>query len=195
MIRRLSLSDPIDQVASLIYHTDATLFPLLFGPYEKAKPVIMALIKKENNAFSHRFIDVFIEDATGDILGLIITYTNDEKPNDKDFQTVIKGPYALRVGFMSLLFYRLLNPKLNQSLYIQNLSVKEAARGQGVGTQLLHHVYAHAKETSIPTISLDVSLDNKKAMRLYLKEGFQLIKKRRLLGLIPMVYWCEKPVD
>lgn len=193
MIRKLSLSDDLNVVAKLIYETDDTLFPILFGTYKKAKPILLSLIQRSDNPFSHKWIHVYVEENK--ILGLIIFYSKKDKPSDHDFKHVMKGYPALRIGFMSLLFINILNPDIKESLYIQNLSVLKDERSKGVGTALLKGAYQEANDRSIQKVSLDVGLNNQKAMRLYLKEGFQLIKKRRLLGIIPLVYWCEKTVS
>ena len=193
MIRKLSLNDPLEPVAKLIYETDSSLFKALFKSFEKAKPYLMKLIKGSNNAFSHQVIHVY-EDDQNKILGLIIYYAKEDKPSDKDFNHIFKGMYGLRIGLVSLLLNNILNPPLKESLYIQNLSVSPESRSQGIGKKLLNHAYQEAALKNIDVVSLDVSLENKKAMRLYLNEGFQLIKKRRFLGIYPLVYWCEKVI-
>jgi len=56
MIRTLEKPDDIEKVASLIYTTDDSFFPFLFGKYEKAIPKLKHLILLENNSFSYKYI-------------------------------------------------------------------------------------------------------------------------------------------
>jgi ribosomal protein S18 acetylase RimI-like enzyme len=194
MIRKLSLNDDLETVAKLIYETDPSLFKALFKSYEKVEPYLIKLIEGSFNAFSHKVIHVYCDDQDH-ILGLIIYYSQKDKPSNQDFRHIFKGSYALRIGFVSLVLFNILNPAIKNTLYIQNLSVSPHARSHGIGKKLLNHAYEEATFKNIDVVSLDVSLENKKAMRLYLNEGFQLIRKRRLLGLFPLVYWIEKVIN
>lgn len=194
MIRPLSLNDDLEKVAYLVYHTDESLFGSVFGPYDTVKPLLIELIKASDNSFSHRFIRVYV-DSEMRIQGLSISFSKEEKPNDSDFNKIIKGMRALRVGMVSLFLRNLLNPNIKDTYYLQNLSVDSQARNKGIGSKLLQDFYKEAKFKNKTMCSLDVSLSNKKALRLYLKEGFKLIRKRRFLGIYPLTYWCEKTIS
>lgn len=193
MIRPITLNDDLTRVAEIIYATDPFLFPYIFGKGPKATEKIKALIALKNNSFSHRFIHGMFD---GDILlGLYIAYDAKEKTNDEDFTRVFKGLKALGLGLKLLPIMNLLNPPLKNTYYLQNLSVHESVRGKGTGKALLKDFYQRALDHGHDTVSLDVALDNDGAMRLYLREGFQLIKKRKLFGLYPMLYYCEKKIQ
>ncbi len=194
MIRAIQKSDDLERIAQLIYATDDFLFPYIFGRGKGATDKLKALIALEDNSFSHRFIRGFF-DQDGVCQGIAITFHAKNQSNDRDFTQVFSGLNALGLGLKLLPIQNLLNPRIGQSLYLQNLSVHESTRGQGIGKALLKDFYETAIEAGFDTVSLDVSLSNEGAMRLYLNEGFKRVKKRRILGLFPVMYYCEKNVQ
>lgn len=193
MIRPITQRDDLTRVAEIIYATDPFLFPYIFGKGDAAIGKIEALVAMEHNSFSYRYIHGMFEGET--LLGLYIAYSAQEKSKDEDFNKVFKGLKGLWLGLKLLPIANLLNPPLNRTFYLQNLSVHESVRGSGNGKALLKDFYQLAIKKGHNTVSLDVALENTGAMRLYLNEGFQLIKKRRLLGLFPMMYYCEKKIQ
>ncbi|MXQ52151.1 ribosomal protein S18-alanine N-acetyltransferase [Salinicoccus hispanicus] len=54
---------------------------------------------------------------------------------------------------------------------ITTIAVSSREQGQGYGRQLMQHAKSYA-EKSADILSLEVSVDNEKAMKLYEKEGF-----------------------
>ena len=65
------------------------------------------------------------------------------------------------------------NPVLadRKELYIDDLCVDEACRGQGIATKLYEHVTAYAKELGCAFITLNVWCGNDSAMRFYEHAG------------------------
>ena len=194
MIRAIQKNDDLDRIAQLIYATDDFLFPSIFGRGEGAMEKLKALVALENNSFSHRFIRGFFDDA-GVCQGIAITFHAKNKSKDQDFTQVFHGLSALWLGLKLMPIRNLLNPRIGKSVYLQNLSVHESMRGQGIGKALLNDFYETAIHAGFDTVSLDVSLSNEGAMRLYLNEGFKRVKKRHILGLFPVMYYCEKNVQ
>lgn len=193
MIRPIQKTDSWPDIAALLYATDDFLMPYLFGPKDRAIPRLIALIKAEDNAFSYRYITGFFDGDT--CAGIRLAYSQKNKPTAADFYHVFKGIKGLFFGLKTLLVYPLLSPPIKQSLYLQSLSVKEDVRGRGIGKKLLRDLETTALQAGFDTVSLDVTIDNEKALRLYLSEGYQLRKKRRLFGFFPVVYYCEKKVS
>jgi ribosomal protein S18 acetylase RimI-like enzyme len=68
------------------------------------------------------------------------------------------------LGFLSLSADR-------RALYIRELHLIEAARGQGVGARVLDHVLDIARERRLPLVRLTVFKSNR-AQRLYQRQGF-----------------------
>ena len=59
-------------------------------------------------------------------------------------------------------------------LYIDDLIVREIARGQGYGKQLLNFAIHHAKEKACNQVHLDTGYARHAAHKLYLSTGFEL---------------------
>ena len=64
---------------------------------------------------------------------------------------------------------------LNKRVYLSRLIVKEAFRQKGIGTKLIQHITNIAKELNYEEISVGVDLDNYKALKLYVNNGFKTI--------------------
>jgi ribosomal protein S18 acetylase RimI-like enzyme len=56
---------------------------------------------------------------------------------------------------------------------LQSLAVAEGERGAGVGTALLHAVYARLRDLGIEEMAIGVLATNAAALRLYEREGFR----------------------
>lgn len=63
-----------------------------------------------------------------------------------------------------------------KTLYIDDLCVDEAARGQHVGTQLYDYVLAFARRHGYYNVTLNVWADNKNAVAFYEKIGLKIQK-------------------
>lgn len=73
-------------------------------------------------------------------------------------------------------------------LRIECLAVHPSERGKGIGTQMLSAIYKLAKEKGKQSVTLEVVDTNPEALRLYLREGFKVVRThhypylRRLAG-------------
>ena len=61
----------------------------------------------------------------------------------------------------------------DKSLYIDDLCVEEACRGQGVASKLYAHVCAYARELGCRSVTLNVWCGNDNAMRFYESRGMK----------------------
>jgi ribosomal-protein-alanine N-acetyltransferase len=64
-------------------------------------------------------------------------------------------------------------------IHINNVAVRPRFRNQGIGTALLHHVLAAAKELGARRATLEVRASNEGARRLYERLGFYVAGTRR----------------
>lgn len=62
---------------------------------------------------------------------------------------------------------------------LMNLVVRKSFRGQGIGSQLLSHIISFSKTQNLSHIFLEVNENNKTAIRLYQKHGFQTVGTRK----------------
>lgn len=81
------------------------------------------------------------------------------------------------VGEVSLVFDRNDNDYTipNKRIYLSRLIVKKEFRRKGIGTKLIEYIVKVAKELNYEEISLGVNLDNYKALKLYVNNGFNNI--------------------
>lgn len=194
MIRSIKESDDFARIASLIYATDPFLFHYIFGKNPEGEARLKSLIGMPSNSFSYSMIRGYF-DSEGVCQGVYIAYHSKSKSRDRDFSQVFKGLKGLWLTLKLLPIQNLLNPPIKNTYYLQNISVDESRRSQGIGRALLADFYDQAQKKGHASVSLDVSLDNPGALRLYISEGFQRIKKRKILGLYPVMYYCEKRLD
>ena len=178
MIRKLEKSDDLEKVACLIYKTDVSLFSFLFGKYEKAIPKIKKLVLLENNTFSHKYTYCSFERETQ---GILIAYGHNEineKNQDKDYKEVFSLFELLSLSIKDPLVRFTLTKAQPQEIYIQNICVEQKCRGKGIGTSLLMYIIDWAKSQGMNSLSLDVSIANEKAKRLYERLGFGVVQKK-----------------
>jgi ribosomal-protein-alanine N-acetyltransferase len=64
-------------------------------------------------------------------------------------------------------------------IHINNLAMRPRFRAQGIGTGLLHHVLAEAKDLGARRATLEVRASNVQARRLYERLGFYVAGTRR----------------
>ncbi len=64
-------------------------------------------------------------------------------------------------------------------IHINNLAMRPAYRTQGIGTALLHHILAEAKDLGARRATLEVRASNEGARRLYERLGFYVAGTRR----------------
>ena len=171
-------------VAILIYETDRGLFELLFGKQkDKALRQIKSLIIQEENSFNYHNITIAM--ANTEIQGILVSYAGEQVDTKKESNEVwntLGMTSALRLAIIDKIFLQpLLTTKLSaQDFYISNLCVHEAARGKGVGTALIHHAKKIAQKKGCSLVHLDVSDENKNAIRLYRTLGFTIDATRSM---------------
>lgn len=190
MIRKLIKTDNLMQVAQIIYQTDDFIFPFLFGKKEKAIPRLKQLVELEHNAFSYQHIIIDIET---EIKGILIEQNrSDNIKEERDYKQVFSTLSLILLAIKQVFLFPIFHFKLKEGRYIQNLTVDEKSRGQGIGTRLLLDALMRAKEDGIKKLYLDVEIKNHKAIKLYEKHGFVIKKKKRIWYLFPATYWMEK---
>lgn len=75
------------------------------------------------------------------------------------------------VGMVSLLFT--VSTALGKPVcWLEDMVVSKDARGQGLGSKLLNHAVAYAKDQGFGRITLLTDLANKDAQRFYARHGF-----------------------
>jgi [ribosomal protein S18]-alanine N-acetyltransferase len=82
-------------------------------------------------------------------------------------------------------------------IHINNVAVRPALRGQGIGTALLHHILAEAKQLGARRATLEVRASNEGAKRLYERLGFYVAGTRKNYYSHPvedaLILWRDGP--
>ena len=80
-------------------------------------------------------------------------------------------------------------------IHINNVALRPALRGQGLGTSLLHHVFAEARRLGATRATLEVRASNLRARRLYERLGFSVAGTRRNYYTSPvedaLILWLD----
>ena len=63
--------------------------------------------------------------------------------------------------------------------YISNVAVAPEARRRGIGAQLVKAILDRSKELGLSFVTLEVRAGNQAAIRLYQKQGFQEVGRRK----------------
>lgn len=66
-------------------------------------------------------------------------------------------------------------------LYIAGIACYPDARGLGIGTQLIEHLRRRARAENLPELSLIAFEENQASVRLYLREGFEIVDRRAIV--------------
>ena len=85
---------------------------------------------------------------------------------------VVRTPEKPVVGFCAFWF-------VFDEIHINNVAVLPAFRSGGMGTALMHHVLAAARDLGAKRATLEVRASNEGARRLYEKLGFYVAATRR----------------
>ncbi len=82
-------------------------------------------------------------------------------------------------------------------IHINNVAVRPQVRGLGVGSALMHHALAEAKQLGARRATLEVRASNAAARRLYERLGFYVAATRRNYYTKPvedaLVLWRDEP--
>jgi [ribosomal protein S18]-alanine N-acetyltransferase len=85
---------------------------------------------------------------------------------------VIRTPEHVVAGFCA--FWLVVD-----EIHINNVALRPALRGQGLGTALMHHVFSEARRLGASRATLEVRASNVGARRLYERLGFCVSGTRR----------------
>lgn len=85
-----------------------------------------------------------------------------------------------------------LRPPREGELYLANFGVDPACRSQGIGSAMIEHKLAEARQQGYQVFGLDVATTNPRGQALYTRLGLQVIKEKQFSGNDPRVPDCRK---
>lgn len=103
----------------------------------------------------------------GTIAGMVHAFPMEEGDDGENETDPVLKPYA--------------ELEVPGSFYVSGLAVREPFRGQGLGRQLMMHVYEHARSLKLTQVSLICFERNEAAMAFYRSEGFHEVDCRPIV--------------
>ena len=191
MIVRSAVESDRDAIAALIVHA----FSKHFSRLDKSPARIAGAIG------SSLMVDHCFVAEQQDVAGVIIT----SSPNSHAFH-IDKKAFTTRYGWFkgglaAYFIKREFQPKValtGEAMYIEIVAVDERARGRGVASAMLRHLFSH---TDGAEYYLEVIDTNEAAIHLYQKLGFVEVsrKKERLARMTGFKYriimkYVKRPV-
>ena len=89
------------------------------------------------------------------------------------------------LGYVSVEVYR----QPQEYIYLDDMSVTERARGNGIGTKFFHNIESYARKIEIPNIIFHVEKSNVDAQRLYERLGYKIYKDQGHRYLMRKQVW------
>jgi len=121
---------------------------------------------REGEAFSYQ--NCMIAEQAGKVLGMVHAFPMLEVSEVDDDEDPVLRPYC--------------ELESAPSLYIAGIACYEDARGQGIGTRLLDLTRRRAMSEGLAELSLIAFEESPAAVRLYLREGFEIVDRRAIVA-------------
>lgn len=196
-IRNATPTD-VDSIVPLIYSSGPKAWTFVFQEGKKTPfDFLNSSYIRRGNTVS--YTNHYVAEIDGRVVGSILSYSQ------PSFLALTLGT-ALRI--LSVYLWRapkvmarglktetIIQPPKSGCLYLGHIAVLESERNKGIAKELIN--YMLNKETKYKTVSLDVSAENKPAISLYQKLGFQIKETRHPLGwegTIPSHHYMEKQI-
>lgn len=180
---RSSRPEDSSVAGELIYSTSPYFFDHVFGSDRtKTCQLLKRLYQKGTGIFSHQFSTV--AEHAGTVVGLVLGYNGWQR----HYHSLLNDFYVLtryspkKVVWM---LYRDFHVKKfikripHGSYYIAHVAVLPAFQHHGVAHAMLTRVIEKAKASGYASCSLDASVENEVAIRLYQDMGFAIAKTIR----------------
>jgi ribosomal protein S18 acetylase RimI-like enzyme len=196
---RTATTEDAPSISALLVAGFADKFRVLFGDDLERVGHLLARVLGDQLAKDRK--GVFVAELNSHPVGVV--YTEPSLPGWREW-LAYTGLAFSELGFwrsiralpgVLLLAY----PSTRDDLYISELTVSEAARGQRIGQALLDIAARWGWERGKRRLTLHVAADNAPALRLYRRSGFRVANRERdliswLLFGIGEWYFMEKPL-
>ncbi len=171
ILRPLSLSDDLMQVARLIYYTDDYVFPYLYdNDIERGIPVIINMIHSDT---IYNYRNITVATLGENIVGIIVAQ---ETPISVDLGAMVRcfldANEAVGDRFTKTFneYYKLFEDEPD-GVYIANVCVDSRYRGLGIGKKMMAE---YVKAAPHKTYHLESVKDNVAALKTYEAVGFEI---------------------
>ena len=194
MIRKAHNRDK-KQASELYYISGPNICNYCFASDEKTTlKLIEMLFQKPANSFSHECYWLYEEDER--IKGAAVVFPGKDEAllennigrYSKEMLKIAGYKRCISMMLRSRTFHKFAPCAEADEFYIQSLAVFPEFRGQGIGSALLNHIIAHAKDNSYKKVSLIAESDNEHAIMIYKKLGFVITEEVTLPGKFQKFY-------
>ncbi|PJZ81076.1 GNAT family N-acetyltransferase [Leptospira meyeri] len=198
LIIRTAKPTDVETIVPLIYSSGPKAWTYVFGEGKKTPfDFLNSSYVKRGNTVS--YTNHYVAELNGKVVGSILSYTQ------PSFLALTVGTAirilfvykwnALKVMARGLKTETIIQPPKSGCLYLGHIAVSETERNKGIAKKLIEYMITKNKKYKI--ISLDVSAENKPAISLYQKLGFEIKETRHPLGwegIIPSHHYMEKQI-
>lgn len=177
MIRQATKQDR-EQMAELVYVIFKDMELPLVSRYDKKTLCALVVEAMADKAYRYSETRAVVKEIKGKVAGVAFSYPAKDEPSiDQAWEAVA---HRHQLAQPRQLFY---DPEtLPNEWYLDTICVADWARGQGIGTQLLHAVETVAKHHGYTTLGLCCDQANPKAKQLYTRLGYQVVTQQILSG-------------
>ena len=161
-------------IAPLIYDAIGDIAKRLTGESDEANIIsaLTELVTRENNR--HSYLYTYIAENADNLLGIAVLYDGKTgKKLDAQLQQFLNEKFG-ETATIDVEAH-------DDEFYIDTICVTGAARGQGIGTQLLQFAEHVAREKKYEKLSLNVELQKLQARKLYERMGFEITEPWTLI--------------
>ena len=147
-------------------------FRFMFG--RRCKEIIAKAFAWPDHDLSHQ--NVTFAERDGEIVGMALSYSA-EQHRRSSRQTLRRaaGRWNMRPRLVLMLFaplMRIIDSMADRDFYIQAIAVDNELRGDGLGSILMESLDEKARANGATRLALDVSANNERARRFYVRRGF-----------------------
>lgn len=173
----------VDAMVPLIYSSGPAAFEYAFkvSEHKSAQDFLKYAFVRPGSEFSYTNHTCVI-DGEGDVVGSGAAFSEKEA-NGFTIKAIqyIFGFYGLWQGIKvikrGLAVEQIIAPPKGQTEVLVHLGIRPDRQGRGFGSKMIQYFIENAQSKNMATASLDVSVENEKAMALYKRVGFKVTKK------------------
>ncbi|MCG6143608.1 GNAT family N-acetyltransferase [Leptospira bandrabouensis] len=195
---RKAIPNDVETIVPLIYASGPKAWTYVFREGNKTPfDFLNSSFIKRGNTVS--YTNHYVAELSGKVVGSILSYTQ------PSFLVLTAGTAlrilsvykwnAPKVMARGLKTETIIQPPKSGCLYLGHIAVLETERNKGIAKQMIEFMITNNQKYK--TISLDVSAENKPAISLYQKLGFEIKDTRHPLGwegIIPSHHYMEKQI-
>lgn len=151
-------------------------FMIGLGSELRAKSILAKIFSTPGHRLSYQFTEMVVQKSQ--VVGLCTFFPGRHLSKLNRRLSVIllrhyhlRGKVALILRGFPLIFIK---EAARDELFVSNLVLKKRARNQGVGTHIVNHLEAKARDLGLDKVSLMINIDNREARQFLEHHGFKV---------------------